>query len=171
MMTRRWTTTAVFLSLVIAVPSLMGGGCTINLGGLFPDIDRGYPYRYPTTVMVELRNFTEYDVDPGLYVDPDTETGFFNPLISDENFIELDPPVVFPGEVVTLEFACRDIGTIISDFARQVLSGGFVESLDDPMLIYGADFTCGDIITFDFTYDNRGDFSTFVNVSRQPMTF
>lgn len=120
----------------------------------------------PTTdVTVELVNVTDLPVDPGIYADPRIGVVTSDELITDENFVLIDPPIQ-PLETVTLTFACEDIGTIVSDYAFQILNDTeIVISEDRPILIYDEDFVCGDVIRFIFDETAEGLFVTDVEVN------
>lgn len=146
---RRFAGMSVLMVLVIGV---MGGDCNVKLPPL-----PSPPGELPL-VTVELFNTTDFFVDPFLYAHPD-ENVPFSVLTRDENLIFLDPPELEPGEIVELDFRCEDIGAVITD--RALLFEGDVafESTNSPLLRWGRDYLCGDLISFIYIDDlDTGEF-------------
>jgi hypothetical protein len=127
----------------------MGGDCDV----VIPPPDPVDPL-----VTVRMENTTGFFVDPFIYVHPD-ESVPFSVLVRDENLVLLVPPELEPGEIVELDFECIDIGAVITD--RPLLLDGdqAFESINSPLLRFGEDFECGDLITFVYIDDlDTGEF-------------
>lgn len=131
--------------LIVLIIGVMGGDCVSTFPPL-PGPDG------PSIVTLELVNDTDFFVDPFIYVHPD-ENVPVSVLISDENLVLLDPPELEPGEIVELDFFCEDIGAVITD--RPLLLDGDLafESSNSPLLRWGDDFLCGDLVTFFYLED------------------
>ena len=153
------------LALARPVRWLMGGFVLAASMGQQCNLPSGLPIPVgDPMVTVEVINRTDWPVDPFLYVDPD-ENVSFGALISADNLVLIDP-LLQPGEVVTLGWECVDIGTVISDQALLILSETEgVESTTSPLLRWGEDFLCGDVISFIYEDQPDGTFSTRVELA------
>ena len=167
-------------AVVLGTALVMGGDCTILLPPPFPEFN---------TVKVELVNETAFEVDPFIFFDPlafdrddldrDGPNDPDNELVNDVNFFNIGPPLLpMEDPPAELTIDCFEIGTITSDFAEALDPDDTTEprtaaftSLDHPILIEDEDFTCGDIITFVYFFDNFGEFSTCASVNDGPCTF
>ncbi len=142
-------------------------GTTIWMGAGCPSLA---PFEPPaTSVVIEMLNFTDFPIEPRLFVDP--TPGILAPeqLIRDENFVLVDPPLA-PGELATFEFLCEDVGTMASDHAELLISDTeFIPSDNGPLLVQGSDFFCGDTITLNFI-DDGTVFFTRVEVNGRFLT-
>ncbi|MHC4445615.1 MAG: hypothetical protein ACYTF1_12940 [Planctomycetota bacterium] len=99
-------------------------------------------------VTVELVNNTEFEVEPNLFVDPQSNIISIEDILIDDNFVDIGIPVQ-PDEIVQIDFDCPEIGSVVSDFAFLFISDTEqVESDNGPFLIQGEDFLCGDVISF-----------------------
>jgi len=141
-----------FIGLILlglTVVGVMGGDCDITLP--VPDIDPD------PLVTVELVNTTNFFVDPFVFVDPDDNVPF-SVLVRAENLVFLDPPELEPGELVELDFLCADIGAVTTD--PLLLDGDLAfESINVPLLRFGEDYECGDLISFVYIDDpETGEF-------------
>jgi len=121
------------------------------------------------TVAIEMVNYTDYPIEPRLFVDPTPNITVEGQLIRDDNWVLVDPPLQ-PGELATYEFLCEDIGTMATDHAQMFISENeYVESDNGPWLVAGYDFTCGDTISLMFI-DDGTVFFTRVEVNGQFLT-
>jgi len=127
----------------------------------------GLPFGHDT-VDIELVNFTDYDVDPRIFIHPDDDVSF-DELFREENMLLVEPPLL-ADELAVFTFDCDDVGTVASDFAWLLLSPTeAVESDNGPVLFKGLDFYCGDTVSFIFI-DDGVDFFTRVEVNGQFLT-
>ncbi len=125
------------------------------------------PVPVADTVVIELANYTEFSVEPWLFVDPVVGVAI-EQLLVEENWVEVDPPLE-PSELATYEFYCEDVGTLASDHAWMYISDTeYYESDDAPVLDQGIDFACGDTVTLNFIDDGQV-FYTLVEVNGQPL--
>lgn len=122
----------------------------------------------PPLVDIELVNYTAYDVDPYIFIHPDSGVPL-DVLFQPENELIVDP-LLAPEEVAVYTFDCLDVGTIGSDFALMYLSPfEVIESDNGPYVDKGIDFFCGDIVSFIFI-DDGVDFFTEVEVNGELIT-
>jgi len=149
---------AVFTLGVLTLIGAMGGPCDITVlpAGVIAFV----------TVTIELVNTTAYPIEPNLYVDPEDDIWFLTQLITDENFVFFDVPIL-PGEIVQIAFDCSDIGSVISDHAFMFITENeYIQSDNGPFLVGDEDFGCGDIISFIFIDEGPdGDFFTRVEIN------
>ncbi len=145
---------------IVTAVAVMGADCTF------------LPFPVRSTVDVELVNLTDYPIDPRLFIDPSDDIQFYEDLVNDFNWVEVDPPLA-PDEVAVFTFYCDDAGTIASDYALLLLSAdeGY-ESANGPWVVYGYDYLCNDTISFIFIdeFDIGGDFFTRVEVNGEFVT-
>jgi hypothetical protein len=139
---------------------LMGQSCGIRIPDDIP-IDDDLPL--DADVSLEMVNKTNFEVDPGIYVDPVEGVFSSAELVTDENFLVIDPPLA-PGETVTALYVCPDIGTVVSDYAYFYVGEDVFLSEDRPILVRNEDFICGDVIRFIFDEDATGEFRTDVEI-------
>jgi hypothetical protein len=121
------------------------------------------------TVAIEMSNYTDYPIEPRLFIDPTPHITVEGQLIRDDNWVLVDPPLQ-PGELATYEFRCEDVGTMATDHAQMFISEDqYVESDNGPWLVAGDDFTCGDTVSLIFI-DDGTVFFTRVEVNGQFLT-
>ena len=135
-------TTTPGLAFLFLLPMVLFGGCD----GLTIDIPGGWlSLGGLNTVTLELYNDTDFDVDPMIVFDDDS--GFWAGLVPSE---ELATGWLAPGEVLTYNFDCDELGLILSDEAEQVV-GPFVYSAYPTRTLERDDeYDCGDRIEFQF---------------------
>lgn len=152
----------VFLMILggLVMTGAMGSRCSIP----FP-----LPIPPDPMVTVELVNTTAYPIDPFLYVHPDENIPFAL-LIDEFNLLILDP-LLQPGEVVTLGYECEDIGAAVPDRPVMFVGPDAFEADNSPVVRWGRDFLCGDIISFIFIDDiDTGEFFTRVEINDEFLT-
>jgi len=110
-------------------------------------------------VTVELVNDTDFEVDPHIVYDDDTN--FWAQLAPSE---ELDLHDLQPGELVQADFDCDELGLLFSDRPEQFTSLYIYTGVSSFMLLRGDDFECGDVIQFQYV-GNREDFDVVVSVN------
>ncbi len=133
----------------VAIISALGVTCPPPFGPRFVDI--------------ELVNFTDFDVDPRIFIHPVSGVPF-EELFRPENELIVDP-LLLPGEEAIFTFRCQDVGTIGSDFALMFITPILaIESDNGPVVDEGIDFFCGDIVSFVFI-DDGIEFYTSVEVN------
>lgn len=130
------------LAAALALPLCLAGcpGFTIELpdGSIFIP---GFG-----TVVVEVFNDTDFDVDPRIRFDDDTN--FLAGWFPSE---ELATGRLQPGEVLRYTIDCDELGLILSDEARQYFLGlELAEAESSRTLTRDDDFDCGDTIRFHF---------------------
>lgn len=156
-MTRRPWTLWIVLGLSALVPAITGQNCVPR------------PSPTYTSVFIELANYTDFEVEPRLFIDPVPGLMNESDLIRDENWVFVDPPLQ-PGELATYEFLCEDVGTMASDYAEMFISDTeYIPSDNGPWLVEGYDFECGDTIRFSFI-DDGTVFFTRVEVNGEFLT-
>ena len=145
------------LAMSALVPVLMGQTC-VPVSPSSPD-----------TVVIEMANYTNYQIEPRLFVDPRVGVMAEGDLIKDSNWVLVDPPLQ-PQELATYSFRCEDIGTFATDHAEMFISDTeYVPSDNGPWLVLGHDFVCGDTVTLNFI-DDGTVFFTRVEVNGQFLT-
>lgn len=134
------------LAIVLCVPVLLGG-CP-QISGLF------------NTVTVEVFNDTDFDVAPRVRYDDDTN--WLAALAPSE---ELAPSILEPGELITYNMNCDDVGVIFSDTAGQFWFNATIGQAGvTRKLTRDDEFDCGDTIQFHFV--GRDDsFGVIVSVN------
>lgn len=131
---------------LISTIALLSGGCPGGLGG--------------SSVRVIVINNTNFSVQPNVKFDADN--GFFGGLFPSST---LDTGLIAPGQRVTTDFNCEDLGTIFSDGGTQSIPLG-----NDPTasptrtLQLDEEYSCGDVIRFTFVGDGS-DFGINVTVN------
>ena len=153
---RPWVLRIVLLLIALS-PALMGPTCAPA-----PPIPAD-------TVVIEMANLTDFEIEPRLFIDP--RVGITDPeqLIQDINWVLVDPPLQ-PQELATYEFLCEDIGTMATDYAQMFISDTeYVPSDNGPWLVQDQDFQCGDTIRLSFI-DDGTFFFTRVEVNGQFLT-
>jgi len=129
---------------------LFGGLAMVGAMGVTCDL-AGFPsvgINNFDLVTVELVNTTVYEVEPNLFVDPQSNIISIDDILIDDNYFDIGLPVQ-PDEIVQIDFDCAEIGSVVSDFAFLYISDTEqVESDNGPYLIQGEDFLCGDVISF-----------------------
>ena len=122
------------------------------------------------TVVIEMSNYTDYPIEPRLFIDPTAHITVEGLLIRDDNWVLVDPPLQAGEMAATYEFRCEDIGTMATDYAQMYISDDeYVESDNGPWLVAGDDFVCGDTIGLMFV-DDGTVFFTRVEVNGQFLT-
>ena len=87
-----------------------------------------------------VRNDTEASLDPGIFFS-DSPDAFPAEL--------LNTGLIAPGDSQQFNFACAQLGAVMSDSAQLVLGGIVVaEANDSAILTLGSDFGCGETIEF-----------------------
>ncbi len=144
------TRSVVLTTLLAAAAGLLAGGCP-DLGAFVPGMN---------AVTVEIVNDTEFAVDPNIRFDDDS--GFFASLVPADT---LDTGLIEPGEIVTYEFDCDELGLIRSEDPEQVtvLFGDYVGDSSDT-LEREKEYDCGDVIRFRYV-GNAVDFGVIVSVN------
>ena len=156
-MSRRPWILRIVLLLMALSPALMGPTCTPA------------PPILADTVVIEMADFTDYQIEPRLFIDPTVGITVPEQLIKDTNWVLVDPPLQ-PQELATYEFRCEDVGTLASDHAQMFISDTeYVPSDNGPWLVQGQDFQCGDTIRLSFI-DDGTVFFTRVEVNGQFLT-
>lgn len=127
--------------------SMLLGGCP-QIAGLF------------NTVTIEVYNDTGFDVAPRIRYDDDDN--WLAALAPSE---ELAPSILAPGELITYDMDCDEVGVIFSDTAGQF---GFIGTIGQAgvtrKLIRDDDYHCGDTIQFHFV--GEGDaFGVIVSIN------
>ncbi|HSW44144.1 MAG TPA: hypothetical protein VLM89_01065 [Phycisphaerae bacterium] len=160
----RWHRRPVRWLVAAVATAAMGADCLPAIP--FPG---GQSSTHPKTVVIEMLNYTDYQIEPRLFVDPAPGIMVYDQLIRDENWVLVDPPLQ-PDEIATYEFACADVGTMAADYAQMYISDNeYIESDNGPWLIRGQDFECGDDISLVFIDDGEV-FFTRVEVNGQFLT-
>jgi len=131
---------------LISTIALLSGGCPGGLGG--------------NTVRVVVINNTSYSVQPNIKFDSDN--GFFGGLFPSST---LDTGLLAPGQRVTTDFNCDELGTIFSDGATQVFVIGNDATADSTKTLQlDEEYSCGDTIRFTFV-GSGSDFGVNVEVN------
>lgn len=125
------------------MPLMMAGSCQFVL---------------PIGLIVEVVNDTDYDVDPNIKFDDDT--GFFAGLFPSD---ELQTGILAPGESVSFNFRCSELGSIGADDPRQFVGPAEFEGQDTDILRRNEDFDCTSLIRFRFV-GNADQFDVIVSV-------
>lgn len=149
--------------LFVGTITWMGANC-VPVVPVVPDDTGG-----SGTVAIEMSNYTDYPIEPRLFIDPTPHITVEGQLIRDDNWVLVDPPLQ-ADEVATYEFFCQDVGTMATDHAQMYISEDqYVESDNGPWLVAGDDFACGDTISLMFI-DDGTVFFTRVEVNGQFLT-
>jgi hypothetical protein len=149
-----------YLAGTLATAALMGADCAALPFG---------PPVTANTVTIEMLNYTDYQIEPRLFIDPVPGIMVYDQLIRDDNWVFVDPPLQ-PGELASYDFLCEDIGTMATDYAQMYISDTeYVESDNGPWLVLGEDYYCGDTVSLMF-FDDGQVFYTRVEVNGQFLT-
>lgn len=112
------------------------------------------------TVRIELVNDTGFLVDPDIRYDDDA--GFWAGLFPAE---QLSTGLIEPGEAVTFNFDCDELGSIFSGEAEQVIPVLGDYGADSTRVLQREDeYDCGDLIRFRFV-GYADDFGVIVSVN------
>lgn len=102
-----------------------------------------------TQITIEVLNHTDFEVDPRLFVDDQSDVDVF--LSGLDSADRVATGNLSPGEELTVRFDCDDLGLIVSDRAEQRLAGLPIgEAARSAILERGVDFRCGSTIRFTF---------------------
>ncbi len=144
---------------------LMGLLVAANLGacpGITITIPDGGDIIIPGTgtVVVEVFNDTDYEVDPRIRFDDDT--GFFAAAFPSE---ELATGILLPGELARFNMDCDRVGVILSDEAGQFFGPDTIGQADETRTLErDSDFGCGDTILYHLIGDGDG-FGVIVSIN------
>lgn len=142
----------------LVLPMALIGGCP----GVSIELPGGGSITIPgsDTVVVEVFNDTDFEVDPRLRFDDDS-----NWLAAWFPAEELATGILDPGELARYNMGCDDLGVIFSDTAGQFLGWETVGQADTTRkLRRGKDYDCGDRIRFHFI-GRFEDFGVIVTVN------
>jgi hypothetical protein len=113
-----------------------------------------------STVVVEVFNDTDLDVDPRIVFDDDT--GFWAGAFPSE---DLATGILLPGDLNRYNMDCDEVGSIASDEAEQFLGPDLVVAAESSRTLErDEDFECGDTIQFHFIGEADG-FGVIVSVN------
>jgi hypothetical protein len=146
-------------ALVLGLAVLLGG-CPGNISIELPGGGSiNVPLPGADTVVVEVFNDTDFEVDPRIRFDEDN--GFFAELAPSE---ELATGILLPGESIEFTIDCDRLGLIFSDRAGQFFFDETIGQADTTrMLERDDDFDCGSRIQFLFIGAEAG-FGAVVSV-------
>jgi len=122
-------TRLALVGLCAALVLNLGSGCPLDL----------------VFTTVEIVNATEFDVEPNIKFDDDSD--IVSGLFPSE---ELNAGVIPAGQAVSYPFDCDALGAIFSEDAVQFAGIFEAEAGDSDVLFRGEEFECGDVITFRF---------------------
>ncbi len=131
---------------------------TLTLPAGCPDAARFLPAF--NTIQVELYNDSDYPIEPNIRFDDDTNwlAGLFPAETLSTG--ELDP-----GDIITYNFDCDELGLILSHEAAQYGPYFITYVADDTRTLEREDdYDCGDLIRFRFV-GNGDSFGVIVSVN------
>ncbi len=112
------------------------------------------------TVVVEVFNDTDFDVDPRIVFDDDS--GFWAGAFPSE---DLATGILAPGDLSRFNMDCDEVGSIASDEAEQFLGPDLsVVAEGSRTLERDEDFHCGSTIRFHFVGEADG-FGVLVSIN------
>ncbi|MCL2330349.1 MAG: hypothetical protein FWC56_03505 [Phycisphaerae bacterium] len=121
----------------------------------------------PAPVTVELTNNTSMYVQPRVWTDPDWIDDYRVFMGRDPINVgaPLAPPP--PNDVISMTFACADLGTLVVDGDLFLVPSGILKSSNILLLQEGEgkEYLCGDTISISYILDQQGNLWTtaFVN--------
>lgn len=146
----------------IGLVALIGlGGCPGSISIELPGGDSvNIPLPGASTIVVEVFNDTNYEVDPRIKFDDDS--GFFASLAPAET---LNTGILAPGELLSLDMDCDKVGLLVSDVARQYWGPQTIGQADSTRTLErDDDYDCGDTVQFHFLGDGDG-FGVIVSIN------
>jgi len=145
-----------------ALSILLAGGCPADFTITLPTGDGTIDFVRSDIVRVEVFNDTDWEVDPRIRFDDDSN--WFAQLIPAE---ELATGILAPGESLSFDIDCDELGLVYSDEAGQFLFGDDVpigQADSTRVLTRDDDYDCGDTVLFHFLGSDDG-FGVVVSVN------
>lgn len=149
------------LVVLAAVALGLLGGCPGNISIELPGGGGvSIPLPGASTVVVEVLNDTNYEVDPQIKFDDDSN--FLAAAFPAET---LNTGILAPGELLSLNMDCENVGLLVSDSARQYFGFDTIGQADGTRTLKrDDDYDCGDKVQFHFIGDGDG-FGVIVSVN------